>query len=148
MARIVSGFDHVMKIPPNFKKLTGKEWYVKEFKADEPTEVPDHIAAYYTANWAKKYKYAEAEEVPLYTEEENQEPEQPKEFEPIDFIETNYDNIDDAVNAIEDRKELIAIAKLLKFSGYIKQSNPRLKERIINDINAKKAHEAELNKEK
>jgi len=42
----------------------------------------------------------------------------------------------------------MAIAKVLKFSEYIKQSNPRLKERIINDINAKKAHEAELNKEK
>jgi len=104
MARIITTFDHTLKIPPHFKKLTGKEWYVKELKAGEATEVPDHIAAYYTANWATKYKYADAEEVPFYTKEELKEKEKPKEFEAIEFLETNYDNIEDAVNAIEDRK--------------------------------------------
>lgn len=146
MARIITTFDHTLKIPPHFKKLTGKEWYVKELKAGEATEVPDHIAAYYTANWATKYKYADAEEVPFYTKEELKEKEKPKEFEAIEFLETNYDNIEDAVNAIEDRGQILEIAKVLKFSGHLKQSNDRLKARIISDITVKKEHEAELAK--
>jgi len=148
MATIYSTFDHTMKIPPNFKGLAGKGGFTKEFKAGEPVEVPDKIAAYYTKNWSKKYKYAQhIEAPPFYTPEEEKEPEPPKVFEPLEFLDANYNNIEEALEKVEKREDLLALAKFLRLGSYFKQKNERIKERIIADIKAKKAQQEKLDKQ-
>lgn len=139
MALIVTTFDHTLKIPPHFKGLVGKDWFEKELKANEPTDLPDKIAEYYTKNWGKKYRYAYDEEKSIYTPEEIKKGEQepPKEFDAMTFLADNYQNIEVAVNEITDRKQLFKIAEALKFSDFVKQKNDRIKERIINDVKVK-----------
>lgn len=147
MARIVSTFDHTIKIPPGFKKLTGRESFTQEFKAGEAVEVPDHIAEYYTKNWSKKYRYADAEDESIYTPEEMAQGENlPKEFDAMKFLEDNFNNIEEAVTGLTDRKQILEIAKVLKFKAAHNQKNEKLKERIVNDIKVKKAHEEKLAK--
>lgn len=146
MPLIIATFNHTMRIPPNFKGLTGKDWFVKEFIAEEPTEVPEKIAEYYTKSWSSKYRYAGRVEEPFYpsTGKEN---EPPKEFDAVDFLEENYNNIEESIRSLTDRKKLFSISEVLKFNpGYKQQPTERLQERIINDINVKKAHEEKLAK--
>jgi len=147
MAKIISKTTTTLKIPPNFKGLTGKQWLVIDFEADTPTEVPDNVAAYYVKSWSNKFRYAK-EEVqisPLGNEgNKNNTPPPPEEFEPIKFLEQNYDRIEDAVNELTDRKQILKLCESLHFKGYHTQKTDRLKERIINDIEVKKKQEEEI----
>lgn len=145
MVQIIAKATTTLKIPPNFKGLTGREWLIIEFEAGVPTEVSDKVAEYYTKNWDKKFKYA-TDESESELENDGSEDDEPIEFDPIDFLEKNYDKVDEAINELTNRKELLALCKALRFNSYVKQSNERLKERIINDIAKKKELDAEINK--
>lgn len=150
---VVTTFDHTLRIPPNFKNLVGREGFVKELKAEEPTQLPTKIAEYYVTNWSKKYRYADAQEMETFTlipgNDAGNKEKEPKEFDPLQFLEDNFQNIEEAVNALTDRKQIFELAKTLKFgSGYHTQKNDRLKERIINDVKTKNAHQDELEKNK
>jgi len=139
MALIISTVNTSIRIGPNFKNLTGKKPFAIDLKADTPTEVPNHIAAYFTSNRPHVYRYANE---PAPKKKEGgvlTTTGLPKgEFDPVDFIDENADDIENAVNALTKRDEIYAIAKLFKLGGAHKQKIDRLKERILTDIKAKK----------
>ncbi len=148
MATIYSTFDHTLKIPPYFKNLTKKDPFVQEFKAFEPVEVPNHIAEYYTKNWGNKYRYADEEQLEDIFEEGNPEEYENtnEEFNALDFLSENDENIEEAIEGLEKKEEIHAIAKFLRLNSYHKQKNERIKERIIEDIKAKKKQQELLDK--
>lgn len=149
MAFIISKSTITLKIPPHFKGLTGKEWLVIELEAETPTEVSEKVAEHYVKSWSNKFSYANEPEQVSPLGNNNPPIDTPKEFEAIEFLEKNYDRIEEAVNELTEMKELFLIAKSLRLNGYHQQQMPRLKERIINDITKKKEQEEKikLNKE-
>lgn len=142
MAKIISKIDIELKIPPYFKGLTGRDWLTIEFKKGEPKEVSEKVAEYYTRSQPKKFKYAEQEDFEFYKPEEITEP--PAEFDANEFFEKNVENIEEAINAITERKPLFAICKFMGLTNYVTQSKERLKERIISDIKIHKEQQEKL----
>jgi hypothetical protein len=147
MALIISSIDTTLKIPPMFRGLTGAKPLEISFIKGEPTEVSKKIAEYYTANWAKKFKYAhQPEPEPFYKPGEINN-ELPSVFDPEAFLQENFNNISQAVSELK-KKELNEICKVLRLKDYVTQSAERLRERITNDIETKLKQEEELNKNK
>jgi hypothetical protein len=144
MALIISKIDTTLKIPPYFKGLTGKNWLVIDFKKDEPKDVSDKVAEYYTKSRPKIFRYPDAEEFILYTEAQKAEQPPDEEFDALKFFEDNQDNIENAVNELFERKHLFAICKFMGLTGYVTQDKPRIKERIIADIKIQKEQQEKI----
>jgi len=137
MALIISKIDTTLKIPPFFKGLAGKSWVVIEFKKEEPKEVPENIAKYYTTSRPKIFRYPDAEEFILYTEAQKLlEP--PVEFDALKFFEENAEHIEEEISKLDNKKHLSAICLFMGLTGYVTQSKERLKERILADIKIQK----------
>lgn len=145
MGKIISKIDTTLRIPANFKNLTGKEPLVIELKAEEPTEVPENILNHYTKHRPHVFRRSgePAPEAPKGGDINDL----PKEFDPVGFITENYDSIEAGINTLEDpqRPKLFKLSATLRLSGYHTQSNERIKERIIADIKAKRQQEEKLN---
>lgn len=145
MAKIISKIDITLKIPPYFKGLTGREPLEIGLKAGEITEVTDKIGEYYTRSRPKIFRYAEHEDFELYTEEEKKE-QTPAEFDALKFFEENSENIEEAINGLDNKKQLSALCKFMGLTNYVTQTKERLKERILADIKIQKEQEERLNK--
>jgi len=143
MAQIVSKIDITLKIPPRFKNLTGKEALVIQLKEGIPATVSDAIADYYIRSRPNIYRYADISE--NTTEEiQTEEVEEVKVFDALEFLEENAENIEDAVNSLTDRKEVFAICKLMRLTGYTNQTTEKAKQRIIADIKIQKQKQETL----
>lgn len=145
MPKIIANIDITLKIPPNFKNLNpSNTWLEIEFTAEEPKEVTQQIADYYTKNRPQVFRKEKAAEVHPMEKIENPPP--VKEFDAVVFLQENYDNISAGLETLENpvRPKLMTICKLLKFNDFTKQKNERLFERIINDIEAKKKHDEKM----
>lgn len=139
MALIISTVDIPIRIRPNFKHLTRKEPFQADLKAGQPTELPDHIAAYFVQNRPHVYRYANQPPPEKKIGGELTKTGLPKgQFDPLEFVEENAENIEEAVNGLDNRQQILAIAKLLKIKGTNRQKTVRIKERILTDIKAKK----------
>lgn len=148
MARMIATIDITLKIPSNFKSLTGKQPIEIELKAEVPSEeLSDNIVNYYTKNRPKVFRKL-GEPAPETTPKGESGNIIPGEFNALEFLETNFENIPEAISQLQDpvRPKLLKIAKTLKLNDYIKQSNERIVDRIIVDIKAKKDQDEKLNK--
>lgn len=145
MPKIISKIDTILIIPPYMrKKFPNKEELIIEFKAEEPTEVPDYVADYYTdkKNYGGKIFRRSNEPKPP---EPIKEPE-PEKFDPIEWISNNYQNIEEAVKQL-DWNDLRAVAKAMKMksTGIARE---RLEEKIVYDVAVKEKQQEELEKNK
>lgn len=146
---IISKIDTTIRIPANFKHLTGKQPIEITLKAEEPTEVPENVLEYYTKHRSHVFRKAgepKPEELKRPTQEDLDKI--VNAFDPVGFIGDYYENIEDGLESLEDpiRPKLFEIAKTLKLNAFVNQKNERIKERIIEDIKAKMEQEAKLNK--
>jgi len=139
-------------------KENGKD-IVINFKAKEPIEIPDDIAEIYTKAYPHIYQFASADDenenkddatspkgmwispegmddhIPsedIHKGMDSHNEKNSTEFDPVDFLEENHSNIEEALLKL-GRKELIEIAKILGLStGNLK--NERLIDKIIQEI--------------
>lgn len=139
MSLIIATVDIPIRIGPNFKHLTGKEPFQADLKAGVAKELPDHIVAYFVQNRPHVYRYANQPAPEKKTGGVLTKTGLPKgKFDPLEFVEENTENIEEAINNLKKKDEVYSIAKLLKLKGANKQSINRMKERIITDIKARK----------
>jgi len=139
MVPIVAQCNITLVIPPGFKGLTNGK-FVQEFKPGIPVMVPEKIAEYYTSNWSNKFRYANGEMEEFHEPQTSSKIEE--EFQPVQWIEDNYENIE-AVKEL-DRSKKLAVAKVLKLTGVHKQTNERVDNRIIHDIKTKTEQQKKL----
>lgn len=145
MAKIISKIDTIIKLPPNFKNLCGKEGFTAKLKAYKSVEVPDVIAEYFVTNRGHVFAYLdeiEGKNDETETETETENNNNPEEFNAIDFLERNINNefleLELSELTLENLKK---IAEILNLTGYNKQPKDRLIERIVTDIEIKKNQE-------
>ena len=150
MGFIISTVDTAIKIPPNFKHLTGKDPYEVLLKAETPTEVPDKILDYFTKHRPHVFRRGGEQSLKSKTPGTKEELDKilAEEFNAEEFLIENHENMAEAIDRLGEkaRQKMFKIASLLKLSNYQQQSNDRLKERIVNDIKAKKDHAEKLTK--
>lgn len=147
MPNIISKIDIQLVIPPKMRGIFPNERTMKlDFEAGVAKEVPEYVAKYYTSNKPKIFRYEDAE-----LPEEDETIEEPavkkrRKFDPIEFLELNYLNINEALIQLE-RKEVIAVAEKLGLKSIRRQTNERIIERIMQDIKMReviKEDEAEV----
>jgi hypothetical protein len=124
---------------PNEKQL------VIELHAGEPKEVPDYVAKYYVKNYPHVYRYTnqpKPEEVIIPKEKEKE-----IKFDPVGFLELNYQRVEEALKAL-DRKEVLLVGKSLNLTGIYNQATQRVIDRIVQDIEMRNKQAEELAKHK
>lgn len=134
MPNIISKIDIQLVIPPKMRGIFPNEKTMRiDFEAETPKEVPDYVAKYYTSNKAKIFRYEDAELSEEDEETEKVEVKRPRKFDPLEFLEMNYLNIQDALIQ-EERKNVIAVAEKLGLKSVRRQQTDRIIERIVKDI--------------
>lgn len=141
---IISTIDITLQIPPKMRGIFPNEKpLLIPLKKDVPTEVPDYVAKYYTQNRPHVYRLA-SEPKPEPEKPEKPENDPPK-FDPVQWLEFNADNIDEAILQLE-RKDLLMVGKALNLTGIYQQKTERVQERVINDVKVRQKHEGDLAK--
>lgn len=147
--KIISKVEKTLDIPPHMRGLfPNKERIVIYLQAGQPTSVPDYVAKYFTKNRPHVYRYANEPAPVENTPEEGNKEENKFDFDPVEFLELNYSRIEEAMQTLTQRKEILAIGNKLGLKGIFNQKNERIIERIIVDVKAKQKQQEELDKHK
>ena len=146
MPFITCKIDRTLRIPANFKGLTGRTEALKiEFKKDVPKEVSKKIADYYVKNWGKFFRYSDEPDMATL-EPKPSENKEPKIFNAIDFLDENHDDIENALNNLEKpvKPKLVEICNVFRLTGYEKQTNGRIIERLVDVVSKKMGQDEKL----
>jgi len=144
MPKLVSKIDIQLNIPPKMRGIfPNEERLIIDLRAGEPTEVPKYVLDYYTKN--RPHVYRDAKKSEPETEHEEKATPKPK-FDPLKFLETYYNQIEEGIQTVSDWRDLLSIAKTLGLKGAHKQTKERVIERIIHDVDVKNAQREKLDK--
>jgi hypothetical protein len=145
IVKIISKVDKHLVVTPRMRGLPNEEELRIDLPADQPVEVPDYIANYYIKNYPHVYRLEGQQAQEDATGENNSIQTNP--FDPLNFLEMNYSRIEEASKSLE-KKELLAVAKVLKLNGAYNQKTDRIIERIVQDVKVKQEQQEELEKHK
>lgn len=147
MPYMISKVDITLDIPPKMRGIFPNEKRLLiPLKAGEPTPVPDYVLKYYTKNRPRVYRDAKLPE-PAAAIQESPKPQKQK-FDPVEFLEQNYNRIEEALKSLEDRRDILAVGKTLGLKNIHTQKSERVIERIIHDVEVKNRSQEELQKHK
>ena len=143
---MVSKIDIRLDIPPKMRGIfPNEERLLIDLKAGEPTEVPKYVLDYYTKN--RPHVYHDVKKTEIEAEPEDKPTIKPK-FDPLEFRESYYSQIEEGLQTVSDWRDLQNIAKTLGLKGAHKQTKERVIERIIHDVKVKNTQREELDKHK
>ncbi len=146
MPYIISKVEKRLVIPPKMRGIfPNKETLTIDLPAGKAVNVPKYVADYYTKNRPHVYRYAN---VPEPTKEPIPQATAEIKFDPVEFLEANYSQMEEALQTLTERKNILAVGTKLGLTGIFKQKNERIKERILQDIAVKNRQQEELNKHK